>query len=461
MPFTDPAPLIARIKRELPPTAPLPAALQTVACRLWPLDYLERCRARYGSRFTVYPIDMPPLVFLSDPQDIKALLAAPPAVLYPGTGGAVVAPLFGESSFVLREEAEHRCGRNSVLPAFRRGALQKHAEMVGELAERQAASWPLETAFPIQPSLGALTLRIILRAVFSDESRRLEELHARMLEMLSVMASPILQEPRLRHLPVWHGTWKRLMGQRDEVDRLVFALIRARRRAIGERTDMLELLLGARNPDGSPMSDRQVRDNLVSVLIAGHETTAAELAWAFQLLAHNPSVQDRLVEELACGAGTDYLAATVHEVLRHRPVFLFAAPRAVAQPIEIGGWTYPPPVQLLACIYLMHHDPALYPDPHEFRPERFLDAPPAPRTWLPWGGGRRRCIGQHLATLEMETVLRVALATRRVLPASPRIERARWRTVLVAPHAGSRVILSGRRPGARQRRARRLLGATV
>jgi cytochrome P450 len=460
MPFTDSASLIARVKRELPPTAPLPAAAQTLACRLWPLGYLERCRARYGSSFTVYPIDMAPLVFMSDPHDIRTMLAASPAVLHAGAGGAVVAPLFGESSFVLREEGEHRCGRTAVLPAFQRKAIGEHTEMVDALVEREVASWPSEAAFPIHPRLGALTLRIILRVVFGGRDRTIEELHGHMLGMLAAMASPILQEPRLRYLPGWSKVWKRLVRQREEVDRLVFTLIRTRRGSAGEAANMLELLELARNQDGSRMSDRQVRDNLVSVLIAGHETTASELAWAFQLLAHNRGVQGRLSEEVAEDSSR-YLDATVQEVLRHRPVFLFAAPREVAQPIEIGGRTYRPPVQLLACIYLLHHDPELYAEPYEFRPERFLDAPPAPRAWLPWGGGRRRCIGQHLAMLQMRAVLRAALTTRRVLPASARIEHARWRTVLVAPHAGSRIILRTRRTGVQRSRVARLEGATV
>jgi cytochrome P450 len=461
MPFTNLVSLTARVKRELPPTAPLPAALQTLACRRWPLGYLERCRARYGNSFTVYPIDMPPLVFLSDPQDVRVLLAASPSVLHAGAGGAVVTPLFGESSFVLREQEEHRCGRNAVLAAFQRKAIAGHAEMVSDLVEREAASWPLDTAFPIHPRLGALSLRIILRVVFSGGGRTLEELHRHMLSMLTAMTSLTLQEPRLRHLPGWHRTWKRLMHQREVVDRLVFALIRARRRTGGGAEDALGLLLVAHNPDGSRMSDRQVRDHLVSVLIAGHETTASELAWAFQLLAHNPTAQERLVEELAEDPGSAYLAATVQEVLRRRPVFLFAAPRAVARPIEIAGRTYTPPVQLLACIYLLHHDPVLYLDPHEFRPERFLGASPAPRAWLPWGGGRRRCLGQHLALLQMQTVLRVALATRRVLPAAARMERASWRTVLVAPHAGSRIVLCGRRGRPTRSRSLRRERATV
>jgi cytochrome P450 len=446
MQFTDPAPVSNQTRGELPPAAPLPAALQTLACRLWPLAYFERCRARYGERFTVRPVDMPPLVFLSNPQEIRAVLNAPPTVLHTGVGGGVVAPLFGNDSFMLHEEEEHMCGRNSIQPAFRRRAVLEHAETIAQVVDSEIAAWPLEVPFALHPRLRALTLRVIMRSLFGAEDRDFAELHARILKMLSVMSSFLLQEPRLRHLPGWRGTWRRFVRQRREVDRLIFALVARRRGVRGPSGDLIEMLLTAHNPDGSPMSDRQVRDNLVSVLIAGHETTASELAWAFQLLAHNPRVQERLIARLDDDAhDAEYLTATIHEVLRHQPVFPFAVPRAVAQPVAIGGWEYHPPTQLLGCIYLVHHDPTLYPDPHEFRPERFLGSPPRARTWLPWGGGRKRCLGQHLALLEMQTVLRAILAARRVLPAGRRIEHARWRSVLLTPHEGSRVILSERR----------------
>jgi len=183
----------------------------------------------------------------------------------------------------------------------------------------------------------------------------------------------------------------------------------------------------------------------MSIVLAGHETTASQLAWAFQLLAHNPSVLARLTEEIDGGTGDEYLSATVQEVLRHRPVFLFAIPRAVNRPIKIGGFSYRPPVHLLACIYLVHHDPALYRQPEEFRPERFLEAPPPAHAFLPWGGGRKRCPGLHLATLEIKTVLRTVLASMTVRPAGKRIEHPRWRSVIVTPHAGCRVVL-GTRP---------------
>lgn len=458
--FTHQNRATTQIEDELPPAAPLPAALQTLACRRWPLAYFERCRERYGDRFTVRPVDMPPLVFLSNPLEIRAVLTAPADVLHTGVGGKIVAPLFGEDSFMLREEEEHMCGRNAILPAFHRRVALEHTEVVAEVVGGEVASWPLEEAFPIQPHLRALTLRVIMRSLFGSEDSTFLELHKRLLAMLSVMDSFLLQEPRLRHLPGWRKTWQRFVRQRNEVDRLIFALIARRKRGGGDSGDLLGMLLVAHNPDGSPMSDRQVRDNLVSVLVAGHETTASELAWAFQLLAHNPRVQERLIEEIDSASDEEYLMATIHEILRHRPVFPFAVPRTVAQPIEIGGWTYRPPTQLLGCIYLVHHDPALYSDPHEFRPERFLGSPPRPRIWLPWGGGRKRCLGQHLALLEIQIVLRATLATRLVLPSGERIEHARWRSVLVAPHAGSRVILRRRR-ALKTRRTRQAVHAAT
>lgn len=438
-----PLPFPKRRHRQLPPSAPLPASIQTLACRLRPVEYLEWCRRRIGPRFTVYPIEMPPLVFLSEPDDIRAVVTAPLTALHPGVGAAITRPLFGETSFMLREEEERIHGRDAIMPAFHRRTVDGHSNMVADLAGRAVSSWPRDTPVSIHSRLCVLTLTVMLRTVFGDSDQGLvDTLRDRMLLMLSVTASLVLQEPRLRHLPGWHRTWSRFIHHRDEVDQLIARLITCRRQKQATSGDMLDMLLATTRLDGAPMNAVELRDNLVAVIIAGHETTASALAWAFQLLAHNPTVQDTLVAALDAG-DKDYLRATVNEVLRHRPVFLFAAPRVVVEPIEIGGWTYNPPAHLLACIYLMHHDPALFADPHEFRPERFLDSRAGTR-WLPWGGGRQRCPGRHLALLELRTVLRVALPVLRVLPARSDVERARWRSVIVAPHAGSTVVLRER-----------------
>ena len=433
--------------RGLPPTAPLPSIMQTAAGRLRPVEYLEWCYDRLGPRFTITPIDMPPLVFLSEPADVRAVVAAPLAVLHSGAGAAITAPLFGARSFMLLEDAERMNGRNAILPAFHRRAIAEHTDMVSDLAGRETASWPLDVPTPLHPRLCALTLTVMLRTVFGVGDPAVQALHRRMLSMLSVTASLVLQAPRLRHWPGWHRTWSRFIRERADIDRLVAAIVADRRGSPCRHGDMLDGLLDATRLDGSPMTPREVRDNIVAVIIAGHETTASALAWAFQLLAHHPHVQEHIVAEIDAGESEHYLRATVNEVLRHRPVFLFCAPRAVAEPIEIGGWQYQPPAHLLGCIFLMHHAPELFPAPQEFRPERFLDSRAASRTWMPWGGGRQTCPGRHLALLELRSVLRSVLSRLWVLPASKKIERARWRSVIVTPHNGSTVMLRQRTTG--------------
>jgi cytochrome P450 len=431
--------------RQLPPTAPLPAFLQTLGCRLKPLEYLEWCCVRLGSTFTLNAIDMPPLVFLSKPDDMRAIITAPPAQLHPGAGVAITAPLLGEDSFILRDGDERLNTRGVIMPAFHRRVVEEHADTVAELTHREVATWPLETPTPLHSRLCTITLTVMLKTIFGDQDHTTDVLRDRLLSMLSVTASLVLQEPRLNCLPGWHGTWRRFIRERDEVDRLIASLVEHRRHTQGHQGDMLDMLLEASRLDGLPMTDKELHDNLLSVIIAGHETTASALAWAFQLVAHNQRVQNHLISEIDANGDEEYITATVNEVLRHRPVFLFSPPRAVVQPIEIGGWTYRPPAHLLACIYLMHHDPALFPDPQEFHPERFLDSRAATRTWLPWGGGRQRCPGRHLALLELRTVLRTVLTSMRVLPASTAIERARWRSVIVTPHSGSTVVLRRRK----------------
>jgi cytochrome P450 len=288
---------------------------------------------------------------------------------------------------------------------------------------------------------------MVLRRIFAGGEHWTEDLLSvlldRVLAMLTVTGSVVLPLPLLRRGPGGIA-WKRFIRCRAEVDALIHALIDARLDSGRANVDALAVLLAARNTDGTPMTSAQLRDNIMSLILAGHETTASQLAWAFQLLAHSPRVQRRLTEEIDGEEGDAYMTATIQEVLRHRPVFLFTIPRAVKRPIEIGGWTYHPPSHLLGCIYLLHHDPDVYPEPDEFRPERFLEGQPSPYTYLPWGGGRRRCPGSHLALLEMKTVLRTVLETMTVEPACRRMERPKWRSVIVTPHAGSRVVLRAR-----------------
>ena len=429
------------LRAQLPPSPPHPVILQTLGGRRWPFAYLERCQSHCGSRFTLFPIDMPPIVFLTDPAEIRAVLTADSRDLHPGAGASVIAPLIGRQSFMLLEEADHAYGRKAITPAFHQRMVTSQTATLTSIVERSVDLWPVGRPVALHPRLRGLTLTVILRVIFSDQTASLIPLHQGLMNMLSITDSFILQEPKLRHLPGWSATWRRFVKQRAEVDELIYRLVAQRRADTGrEPADLLDLLLVAQNPDGSEMSDRQVRDNLMSMILAGHETTTGELAWAFLLLAHNPRVQNRLAREVQTG-GEEYLTATINETMRHKPVFVFTIPRKVARPVEIGGITYPTGVHLAPCTYLMHHRAELYPDPYAFRPERFLGAGAQSRTWLPWGGGKKHCLGRHFALAELKTILQQVLRECLVVPASQRMERPRWRSAILVPHAGARVIL--------------------
>lgn len=371
-------------------------------------------------------------------------MATPEEALRPGEGGGAVRPIVGEQSFMLSDGHEHRVGRKATLAAFHARTIEHHVETIVGLVQQALMHWPTDTEVALHPYLRSLTLELILRTLVGRQESANDEptrvLHGLILDMLDVTASPIFIEPHLRH---GHGkrTWQNFLSNRAKVDRLLYGLIQQNEES---SRGLMATLSSLTDSAGLPPPAAQIRDNAMSLILAGHETTAAQLAWAFQLLAHNKGVCERLHEEIDEGKGDAYLTATIQEVLRHRCVFVFAIPRAVAKPVNIGGYVHDRPAQLLACIYLLHHDPTIYRDPHAFRPERFLDTPPDPRVWIPWGGGRKRCPGLHLAMLEMKTVLRTVLATRTVHPASKHMERPYWRSVIVAPRAGSTVILRQR-----------------
>lgn len=428
----------------LPPSAPVPSALQTLAVWRDPHRYLAWCRKRYGSRFTIHALGLAPLVFMSDQKDIMAIVRAPADILHPGAGASVIAPLVGEGSFMLADEDAHLEGRRAILPAFQHSRVREHTEMVNDIVTREVALWPRNTPVAIHSGLRALTLRVILRTIFGQKSACQHELHARLLRMLTITASLALQERQLRLFPPWRHLWRGFIAERAAVHKLIDGLISDEAHAPARDSGLLAMLLeGTTTANDTGADPRQIRDDLMSVILAGHETTASELAWGFQLLAHHPIITERLVNSLDNGEDR-YLAATVQEVLRHRPVFLFTIPRVVNAPFEIAGRTFYPPVHLVGCIHLMQHDPAVYEDPERFWPERFLAAEPPPKVWMPWGGGRKRCPGHHLAVLEMQLVLKAVVSELQILPVDSRIETARWRSVIVTPGRGSRILLRRR-----------------
>jgi cytochrome P450 len=423
-------------------SAPVPSTVETLAFWRDPHAYLRWCRQRYGSTFTMRPLAKPPLVFMSDPDDIRAIVSAPADVLLPGEGGAVIAPLVGRDSFMLADGDDHLAGRRGILPGFQRQRVSAHAEMVSAAVATEIATWPLGEPVALGGRLRALTLRVILHTIFGLGDARVDELHRRLLAMFQVAGTLTLHMPVLRHAPPWRHIWRRFLADRERVNSSLAQLILERAHSRTHDAGLLGMLIGPRHVEGGPDAISEVRATIMSLILAGHETTGSELAWAIQLIAHDCDVRRRLVAEL--DGNDDYLDAVVSEVLRHRPVFLFTIPRAVAKPCSIGDHTYRPPVHLVGCVHLMQHDPALYRNPEAFCPERFLDDAPRAGAWMPWGGGRKRCPGRHLALVEMRTVLRALFEQLEVEPAGARVETARWRTVIVTPGEGCRVVLRER-----------------
>jgi hypothetical protein len=437
------------MKSQLPPGPRQPAVLQAIATWKRPTAWLQRNRARYGRRFTIRLLGQPPFVILSDPRDIKELFLAPPEVLHPGEGARILEPIVGSHSVILLDEEPHLEQRKLMLPAFHGEKMQQLSGLMVELAEREVAAWPREQTIELHPRLQRLTLEIILRVVFGlERGERLETLREQLTEVLAFSESPISLLPFAQPLLAGRGRFGRFERIGAEVDRQLFELIDERRAAGEHGEDVLGMLLDARHEDGSPMGAQELRDELMTALVAGHETTASQLAWAFERLAREPVAMARLVAEIDADAGEDYLTATIHEVLRCKPVLPNAEPRLVKQPVQIGGVTYPPGVVLIANAYLLHHDPEIYPQPYAFRPERFLEQPPGTYTWIPFGGGRRRCLGASFALQEMKVVLRAVLAACEIHPDAPRAERTRRRSITISPDRQASVILHDRRPGA-------------
>jgi cytochrome P450 len=407
------------------------------------VPFFERCRARYGQRFTVRLVGSPPFVMLADPDEVKQVFTAPAEVLHPGSGARILEPVIGRNSVILLDEDAHLAQRRLMLPAFHGEQVGRLTEVMAEVATAQVERWPRGEPVALHPRLQALTLEIILRTVFGlEEGARLDRLRGRLTEVLAIGVSPVSLLPPLQRDLGPLSPWRRFLRMRDAVDAELFALIEERRRDAAQRDDVLSLLLAARHEDGSPMSPQELRDELMTLLVAGHETTASQLAFAFERLVRTPDVLARLTEAVAGGDGDAYVTATVQETLRRRPVLPNAAPRLVMEEIEVGGWRYPTGVCLVANAYLVHHDPAIYPDPYAFRPERFLEQSPGTYTWIPFGGGRRRCLGAAFATVEMKVVLRAVLeqASPRVA-GDGRLELSRRRSITLSPREGAEVVL--------------------
>jgi cytochrome P450 len=416
--------------------------------RWWrrPLDVLEHCRARYGDTFTYRLPHEGTWVFVSDPESVKQVFTGDPRLLHAGEANIILLPFLGENSVLLLDEPEHMVQRKLMLPSFHGKRMQAYGELMAAIAAKEIESWPADRPLATRPRMQALTLEVILRTVFGlGEGERLERLRNELRSLIEmgterrwVIAMVALGPRRIGRFPPFRRALER-------VDRILFEEIEARRRApdLAEREDILSLLLQARHEDGTEMSERELRDELMTLLTAGHETTATALAWAIELLARHPEALDRLREEVEAG-DEDYVDAVIKETLRLRPVIALVL-RKLVEPMEIGGHLLPAGVSVAPSIYLLHRRPEIYPEPERFRPERFLEHPAGTYTWIPFGGGVRRCLGGAFAEYEMKVVLRELVSRRALRPVGSEPERPVRRTITNVPSRGAEVIAEARR----------------
>ncbi|MDE3070252.1 MAG: cytochrome P450 [Acidobacteriota bacterium] len=433
----------------LPRGFSLPPIAQTVWWLTRPLSFLATARRRYGENFTVRFLGFErPMVMLSDPDAIRALYTERANGLPPGRSVALL-PIVGPDSLLLLEGEEHMARRRIMLPPFHGERMRSYETVIREVTESEIDRWPSGQGFALHPHMQALTLEVILHAVFGvSDPERGDLLRARLRRLLNDSASARLQVRVLLTNRFSRGDpLRRVLQLTSEIDKLLFTEI-AERRADAQleaREDILSLLILARMEDGTGMSDRELRDQLITLLLAGHETTATALAWTFDLLLHHPAELDRLVAETREGEGDEYVRAVIAESLRLRPVVPLAG-RRLAVDLQAGGMTLPAGSDVTPAIWLTHTRPDLYPEPFEFRPERFLDGAPSTYGWIPFGGGVRRCLGAAFAEQEMRVVLRTVLGRCTLEPVSSRPERAARRNVTLAPRRGTRVRLVAREP---------------
>ena len=380
-----------------------------------------------------------PWVMLCHPDAVKQVFTGDPRLLHAGEGNVILEPMLGSNSVLLLDEDAHMRQRKLMLPPFHGERMKAYADTMREVAERELATWPRGEPFSLWPHMQAITLEVIVRTVFGVERAGDTERLRGVLEEAIDFGTDPLTALGLFFLGPEHAITRTVARRRlRAVDEMVFSEIRRRRgeEDLEQRQDVLSLLLQARHEDGSPMTDEELRDELMTLLVAGHETTATALAWTLERLVRHPHVLSRLADD---PDDEDYLDAVVKESLRLRPIIPIVA-RRLQEPMEIGGHLLPAGATAAPCIWLMHRRPDVYPEPERFRPERFLEQPAGTYTWIPFGGGVRRCLGASFALFEMKQVLGAITRAVRLVPAEAAAEKIRRRAITFAPAEGARVI---------------------
>ncbi|MGO9153419.1 cytochrome P450 [Mycobacterium sp.] len=428
----------------LPPGPPLPLLVQSALMLGYGLRFLTACQRRYGDVFTLHEPLKGTVVYLADPADIKTVFAGDPRVFHAGEANSILKGLLGNNSLFVLDEDVHRNQRALMVPAFHRDAVAHQAGPTAEIAAANIAGWPVGKSFPVAPKMSEITLEVILRTVIgATDPARLAALRKVMprLLYLSPWETLAVGKPNLQRRRPWRGLRRRIA----EADALLYAEIADRRADanLAARTDTLAMLVRAGDDDGRTMTDRELRDQLMTLLAAGHETTATGLSWALERLTRHPAALAKAVcaaQASAAGdpAGDEYLDAVIKETLRIRPL-VFSPGRVLTEPVEVGGYRLPAGVVVAPSIGLVHASAALYPDPDRFDPDRMLGATLSPTTWLPFGGGNRRCLGAGFAMVEMRVVLREILRRAELSTTTAADEKQKSKHVTLVPHRGARI----------------------
>ena len=441
----------------LPPAIPLPRALQTLRFSVRQIEFVFRYRRLLGETFRFRGVvDDEFVVLTSHPDHVKSLFTAKPDDAPSLTGESPLRPIVGPNSVLTAVGPRHMRQRKLLLPPFHGEAVQRYAEMIAAVADREIDAWPVGEPIRLAPSTQAITLDVIMAGIFGVEGLPAKGTPERGLRDAIRWAVGLSVRPEAQLFELLNirreepaGPLKRLL---DHVDRYVYALIDQRREAgdAAQRADILSLLLEATDEDGTPLTDRELRDELLTLVLAGHETTANSLAWAFERLVRTPAAYDRLRDisrsgDAAFADEDGWIEATIHETMRSRPVIPMIG-RRVMRPWELGEYRVPAGTSVAMSILLLHHREDVYPDPFAFRPERFLGVRPGTYTWIPFGGGIRRCLGAALAMAEQRVVLRAIARRTDLVAVDAAPEHARHRNVTMIPQEGARVIVTAKRP---------------
>ncbi len=438
---------MAETRVALPPGPRLPAPVQAaLMARYWP-RFVAACRRRYGSVFTLRVATVGTLVYLDDPAEIKKIFAGSPGVYHAGEANSMLAGLLGDSSVLVIDDDVHRERRRQMLPAFHRDAVARQAAAMAEIAAANIATWPVGTDFPVAPKMSEITLEVILRTVIgASDPARLAALRTVMPELLNVSlwSSLAMASHTLQRL----GLGRSLRHAAQEANRLLYAEIADRRAdpELATRTDALAMLIRAADGDGATMTDGELRDQLITLLVAGHDTTATGLSWALERLIRHPAILQKAVQAADAGVpvGDEFLDAVTKETLRIRPV-VFDVGRVLKESVELAGYRLPAGVMVAPGIGLVHSSAKQYPRPDRFDPDRMIGATLGPTTWLPFGGGNRRCLGATFAMLEMRVVLREVLRRVELCTTTAAGERQQVKHVILIPHRGARVRVRARK----------------